>query len=104
MAQFRDFYIQSLPNPENSFKFCYIKPDRQPGIVLAVEGELEQKDGYSLFKFCLNDTSRHRLALNGRATKKAVASRLADLLRQMLSDGLIAADRANLYISKCAQV
>ena len=82
MAAFQNFYV---PSTTEGKTWCvgYYKPQGRPGVVSATEGESEVTDGVRIFKAVLFEADRLRHELSGRATKRAVAQALCELLCHM---------------------
>jgi hypothetical protein len=105
MAQFADFYLPSVGQADNiQWRFSYYKPQGRPGVVCCTEGELERLDGATIFRHTMFQARRHRRELPGRATKRAISQALAELLRAMVAEGVIPADRADNYIRQAEAV
>lgn len=104
MAQFAEIYLPSVDNEGKTWRISYYKPEGRHGLVSAVEGDSEISNGVRIFRTVLFESRRYRHQLAGRATKRAVSTALAQLLRQMSSDGVIPADRAENYIRQAEAV
>lgn len=100
MAAFQSFYI---PSTTEGKTWCvgYYKPERRPGVVSATEGESEvTPDGVRIFRAVLFDSTRVRHPLAGRATKRAVATALCELLCHMEQTGRITHEDAMKWVQR----
>lgn len=100
MASFRDFYIPSTVEGL-TWRVGYYKPQRGPGVVSAYEGESEvTPDGVRIFKTVLYQSRGFRHPLNGRATKRAIAQALCELLVHMEASEVITHDIATKWVQE----
>jgi hypothetical protein len=99
MAQMRDIYLPSNDCPGKVWRIGYYKPERQPALITAYEGERHEHPGLGHSWTCdMFGCRRYRTQLQGRATKKAIAGALAALVEQMKEAGVIAAEIADRLI------
>ena len=103
MAAFRDFFIPSTV-PGKTWRVSYYKPQRGPGVICASEGESELTDGIRIFKHALFSERRHRHELQGRATKRAVAQALCEVLIHLAACGSITDEDAHKWVTQAAAI
>jgi hypothetical protein len=104
MAAFRDFYIPSTAEGL-TWRVGYHKPERGPGVVSAYEGESEvTPDGVRIFRTVLYQSRGFRHPLNGRATKRAVAQALSELLVHMEASEVISHELAMKWVQKAQSI
>jgi hypothetical protein len=97
---FQSFYIPST-NEGKTWCVGYSKPGGRPGVVSATEGESEvTPDGVRIFKAVLIDANRVRHPLAGRATKRAVAQALCELLCYMEQTERISHEDAMKWVQR----
>jgi hypothetical protein len=92
MATPNSFYVNSLDNPGALYLVTFCKPAGQPARVTASEGVIHTGTGYSMFQCYPISCRRFQVQLSGRATKKAIAAALSNLLDEMKVHNVIAAD------------
>jgi hypothetical protein len=101
---FANIYLPSVDNEGKTWCISYYKPQGRPGLVSAVEGDSEISNGVRIFRTVLFQSRRYRHQLAGSATKRAISTALVQLLRQMSTEGVIPADRADNYIRQAEAV
>jgi len=100
MAAFQSFYVPSTTEGQ-TWCIGYYKPQGRPGVVSATEGESSvTSDGVRIFKAVLFDSNRVRHPLTGRATKRAVAQALCELLCHMEQTERISPEDARKWVQR----
>jgi hypothetical protein len=104
MAALKEFYLPSADSPGNFWRIGYYKPDRAPGVVSAYEGELRRDTGWQSFTCDLFGCRKYRHQLTGRATKRAVAQALSELLVHMEASEVISHEIAMKWVQKAQSI
>lgn len=72
-----------------TWSFGFSKQPKKPAYWFATEGELEQQGDFRVFKFTMFQARSTRWMLPGKATEKAKAEALRQMVASMKEQGLI---------------